>query len=116
MKKNIYSLFSAFLFIACESRTIEEISSDVPLSEKIFYVNDIKPIMDRNCNSCHSQSSPGAFRKFDNYVDTKNNIETILDRIQKPSNVPTKMPLFGSLSPVEIETFLKWKQGELLEK
>lgn len=116
MKKIIYVLSSTILLTACESRTIEEISSDVPLSEKVFYSTDIKPIMDTNCNSCHSQSSPGAYKKFDNYNDTKNNIETILDRIQKPANVPTKMPLFGTLSPSQIETFLKWKQNGLPEK
>ena len=116
MKKIIISLTSAFLFIACESRTIEEISSDTPLGEKIIYIKDIKPIMDKNCNSCHSQSTPGAFKKFDNYSDTKINIETILDRIQKPTGVPTKMPLFGTLSPVEIQIFLKWKQDGLIEK
>jgi len=112
MKKSIYILFSAVLITACDSRTYEEVSENTPIVELVRYNQDVKAIVDNNCVSCHSA---GSFKPLVSYNDVKNNIEGILDRIQRPNGDPGKMPQGGSLSQTQINVFIKWKADGLIE-
>ncbi|WP_415328962.1 c-type cytochrome [Chryseobacterium sp. MMS23-Vi53] len=107
----MYLISSAVVFVACESRTYEEISDATPITEQVTYTKDIKPIIDANCISCHS---PGA-QALTNYSQVKNNIDNIIDRISRPNGDPGKMPQGGSLSPTQINMFTKWKADGLTE-
>lgn len=111
MKKFMYIISSAVLWVACESRTYEEISDKTPIAEQVTYTKDVKPIIDANCVSCHS---PGA-QALTNYNQVKNNIDNIIDRIGRPNGDPLKMPQGGSLSPSQINIITKWKTDGLLE-
>jgi len=112
MKKILYLLSSAALFTACDSRTYEEISDNTPITVTVKYNSDVKSIVDNNCIGCHSA---GSFKPFTTYTDVKNNIDGILDRIQRPNGDPGKMPQGGSLSQTQINTFIKWKADGLAE-
>lgn len=112
MKKILYLLSSAAVFIACDSRTYEEISDNTPITVPVKYNSDVKTIVDNNCIGCHSA---GSFKPFTTYADVKNNIDGILDRIQRPNGDPGKMPQGGSLSQTQINTFIKWKADGLAE-
>ncbi|HCM34765.1 hypothetical protein [Chryseobacterium sp.] len=114
MKKLIYllTISSGLIIIACESRTYEEISDNTPVILPVKYISDIKPIMDNSCNGCHSA---GSFKPLVTYDQVKNNIEGILDRIQRPNGDPLKMPKGGSFSATQINTFIKWKADGLTE-
>lgn len=115
MKKIIY-ISGLILFISsCESRTYEEISDKTPIAQTIRYETDIKPIINANCISCHSAGGPASFQPWTNYSQVKNNIDNILDRIQRPAGDPQKMPQGGSLSASQINTFIKWKADGLVE-
>ncbi|MGH1519784.1 c-type cytochrome [Chryseobacterium sp. JK1] len=103
---------AATLLVACESRTYEEISDNTPITLPANYTADIKPIMDNNCASCHSATS---FKPLVTYDQVKNNIDGILDRIQRANGVPGKMPQGGSLSSAQINIFIKWKADGLTE-
>lgn len=105
-------MFSAVLLIACDSRTYEEVSENTPIVELVRYNKDIKPIMDNSCIGCHSA---GSFKPLASYNDVKNNIEGILNRIQRPNGDPGKMPQGGSLSQAQINVFIKWKADGLME-
>lgn len=107
----MYIFSSAVLFIACESRTYEEISDNTPIVAQVTYTKDVKPIIEANCIGCHS---PGA-QALTNYDQVKNNIDNILDRIGRPNGDPLKMPQGGSLSPSQINIFTKWKAEGLVE-
>lgn len=111
MKKCIYIISAVVLLIACESRTYEEISDNTPITEEVTYNKDVKPIIDANCVSCHS---PGA-QALTNYMEVKNNIDNIIDRISRPNGDPLKMPQGGSLSPTQINIITKWKADGLSE-
>lgn len=111
MKKCIYIISAVVLLIACESRTYEEISDKTPITEEVTYNKDVKPIIDANCVSCHS---PGA-QALTNYMEVKNNIDNIIDRISRPNGDPLKMPQGGSLSPTQINIITKWKADGLSE-
>lgn len=114
--KKIISIFSViFLLTACESRTYEEISAEPPIAETITYTQDVKPIVDANCIVCHSAGGAASFQPWTNYTQVKNNIDNILNRIQRPAGDPQKMPQGGSLSPSQIEVFIQWKNNGLLE-
>ncbi|MCS4303962.1 MULTISPECIES: hypothetical protein [Chryseobacterium] len=114
MKKLIYLLTISFaaIIIACESRTYEEISENTPIILPVKYTTDIKPIMDNNCIGCHSATS---FKPLATYDQVKNNIDGILNRIQRANGDQEKMPKGGSLSTTQINTFIKWKADGLTE-
>ena len=115
MKKIIY-ISGLILFItSCESRTYEEISDNTPITQTVRYETDIKPIVSANCISCHSATGSASFQPLTNYNQVKNNINNILDRIQRPNGDPQKMPQGGSLSTNQINLFIKWKTDGLNE-
>lgn len=111
MKKIIFTLSSAVLLTACESRTYEEISDNTPITQVVTYNKDVKAIMDANCISCHS---PGP-KDLTNYTQVKTNINNIIDRISRANGDPLKMPQGGSLSPAQINIINKWKADGLPE-
>ncbi|GAB0155428.1 hypothetical protein CHRYSEOSP005_06890 [Chryseobacterium sp. Alg-005] len=111
MKKILYISSLAITLIACESRTYEEISDNTPIVEKVTYNKDVKPIVEANCVGCHS---PGP-QALTNYDQVKQNIDNILDRIQRPNGDPGKMPQGGALSQTQINIFIKWKADGLVE-
>ncbi|MET3538441.1 hypothetical protein [Chryseobacterium limigenitum] len=115
MKKILYILSSAALLVACESRTYEEISDNKPIAEIVKYTQDVKPIVDANCISCHSATGSAPYKPFTNYNEVKDNIEVILDRIQRQNGDYQKMPQGGSLSQSQINIFIKWKADGLIE-
>ncbi|WP_241486064.1 c-type cytochrome [Chryseobacterium angstadtii] len=108
----MYILSSAVLLIACDSRTYEEISDNTPITTLVRYNTEVKTIVDNNCIGCHSA---GSFKPLTTYNDVKNNIDGIIDRIQRPNGDPGKMPQGGSLSQTQINTFIKWKADGLTE-
>ncbi|AKK72058.1 hypothetical protein OK18_04870 [Chryseobacterium gallinarum] len=114
MRKLAYllTISAGSILISCESRTYEEISDNTPITLPVKYITDVKPIMDNNCNACHSATS---FKPLATYDQVKNNIDGILDRIQRPDNDPGKMPKGGSLSATQINIFIKWKADGLAE-
>lgn len=114
MRKLTYlSIVSAVvMLVACESRTYEEISDNTPVTVPVNYTQDVKPIVDNNCIGCHSA---GSFKPLVTYDQVKNNIDGILDRIQRPNGDPLKMPKGGSLSATQINIFTKWKADGLTE-
>lgn len=111
MKNFMYIISSAVVLVACESRTYEEISDNTPIAEVVTYANDVKPIIDANCISCHS---PGT-QALTNYTQVKNNIDNIINRIGRANGDPLKMPQGGSLSPTQINIITKWKADGLVE-
>jgi uncharacterized membrane protein len=115
MKKLIYLIATTALLISCESRTYEEISDNTPITQQVKFTTDIKPIIDANCIVCHSANGPAAYQPFTNYDLVKASIDDILDRIQRPTGAPGKMPQGGALPQSQINIFLKWKADGLVE-
>ncbi|SKC04607.1 hypothetical protein [Chryseobacterium balustinum] len=112
MNKIIY-IAGLFIFVtSCESRTYEEISDNTPITTVVKYESDLKPIIENNCINCHSSTS---FKPFVNYNQVKDNIDNIINRIQRPSGDPLRMPQGGSLSSNQINLFVKWKADGLIE-
>lgn len=115
MKKIIFLLSIAALSLACESRTYEEISDQTPAPVVVKYTADVKPIVDANCISCHNSTGAASYFPLTSYSQVKNNIDNVIDRIQRVNGDPLKMPQGGALSPSQITIFTKWKADGLLE-
>lgn len=115
MKRLIYIMSLATVLIACESRTYEEISDKTPIVELVTYNKDVKPIIEANCIICHSPGGAASFQPWTSYNQVKNNIDKIIDRINRPVGDPQKMPQGGSLSPSQITIITKWKADGLNE-
>jgi uncharacterized membrane protein len=115
MKKMMCIILLALISIACESRTYEEISDKTPIVELVTYNKDVKPVIDANCISCHSAGGAASFQPWTSYNQVKNNIDKIIDRINRPIGDPQKMPQGGSLSPSQIAIITNWKADGLTE-
>ncbi|KQK26163.1 hypothetical protein AR438_11335 [Chryseobacterium aquaticum] len=113
MRKTIYLTGFLLFAIACESNTYEEISDNTPIADLVRYETNVKPIIENSCISCHSSSS---FKPLSNYNEVKDNIDIIINRIQRPNGDPLRMPQGGSMSSNQINLIVKWKNDGLIEK
>ncbi|MCX6171375.1 MAG: hypothetical protein NT048_00875 [Flavobacterium sp.] len=58
-------------FISCDSRTFDELKPPVAPGD-VTYNNDIKPILDSKCISCHKDAqTTGTFPDLDTYQNVK---------------------------------------------
>ena len=111
MKNSILLLFFSFFLYSCISESISDISAPIP--EKVKYNTNIKNIMSIKCNLCHKGSTATSYLT---YIETKNAISEILNRIQKNEGSSGAMPQGGpKLSQSEINLFIKWQEDGLLE-
>lgn len=117
MRKFTVILFATALtlILSCERRTFEDLSDNTPITQTIKYTDQVRPIIQNNCISCHSSGGAASYYPLTNYIETKSAIDNILIRIQKPSGDPEKMPQGGSLSQNSIDIIKKWKTDGLLE-
>jgi|GEM_PF-1074003 len=81
---------------------------------KITYDTDIKPIINNNCMPCHVNG--GGNTNYTVYTAAKNNINAIIDRVNRTQGSGGFMPKVGSkLSSVELSALAQWKTDGLLE-
>ena len=105
MKKTALFILIALpviLFSSCENNIEENIDELIvnDCNPAISYTQQIKPIIDTNCLQCHNGNQ---FPDLRTYQSIKNNISIIKEEIETK-----RMPLRGSLSTTEIETFVCW--------
>ena len=76
------------------------------------YATDIAPIIQNNCNSCHSAgAAPGQGTvALDTYNDLKNNINETLERVNLQPSEGRFMPRSGSsIGSCDIDKIRAWK-------
>lgn len=115
MRKLVYIIGLVGLLVSCESRTYGEISDNTPAPEVVRYETNIKPIIENRCMGCHSVGGPASFRPLTNYIEVRTHIDNIINRIQRPSGDPLRMPPSGSLSQSQIDFFIQWKANGFIE-
>ena len=73
---------------------------------QVSFVSDIKPILNGTCTGCHSN--------YSDYTSTKNDVDKILNRIQRQPGSTGFMPQGGqALTAAQIELIKKWKADGL---
>lgn len=81
----------------------------------VSYTGNVKPLMQANCTPCHFPPN-GREKSFDNYTAAKNNIDAIVNRVNRnPMDkgfMPKKHP---KLSDSSINVLVQWKKDGLVE-
>lgn len=115
MKKNtnntIYLFFAGFLLLGCTTDSVSDLA-EITTNETVSYTNDVKPIIDNNCISCHSDPTNfGAPNPLTTYENTKTSVlNNLINRISRPTGTSGAMPLGGSrLSQNEINIIIAWQ-------
>jgi len=123
MKTN--SLFYFFislgilLFASCSQSTFDDIEvEEEPLPEIVTY-QEVKPIIDNVCLSCHSNppqnGAPMPLLNFDNVKEAILNRD-LLNKISKNEGEDGLMPLGGPRLPQSsIDLIFQWSEDGLLE-
>ncbi len=112
MKKYL-SLIILMALFSCESNTYQEIEAKAALPTNAAlptYQNDIKPIIEANCTSCHFQNSTLAPFSLTDYQSVRLSTEfgTLIYRIETATgseSMPLNMP---KLSQSKIEIIKLW--------
>jgi hypothetical protein len=119
MKKIKYIIYSTFLFsINCSNNSEDDLTNPIVLNIT-KYTQDIKPIIDNNCVSCHGAiPSNGAPMSLVTYAQVKDALQNrgLLDRISRAQGAPGMMPNLGTRLPqATIDLIIDWNTDGLLE-
>lgn len=106
-------LAGAIIFTNCKSDNVEDYYSgdEVCDTNLASFTNDIMPIMESKCISCHGSNSSSGL-SLTNYNEIKQNIDLTIESITRTNNF---MPKNGTRLPdCSINKFKAWKsQGTL---
>lgn len=120
MKKLILIISCLFIVTnSCTNASEEDLIDATPIIDNITYVNDVKPIIDNNCISCHNNPPVnGAPMPLLTYEDVKNAIENrgLISRISS-EDTGFLMPFGGPRLPQNlVEIVIQWETDGLLEE
>lgn len=113
--------YSMLLLLAalcsCESTTYDDLQETETISGVVTYNSHIKPIIEANCISCHSEGGLSSFRPLGTYAQLKQAVLTtnLLDRIQRQNGEQGQMPQTGRMPQANIDLILQWNQDGLPE-
>ncbi len=107
------------MFASCTQSTFDDIEADVePLPEIVTY-QEVKPIINNVCLSCHSNPPQnGAPMPLLNYDNVKDAVlsRDLLNKISKNEGEDGLMPLGGPRLPQSsIDLIFQWNENGLLE-
>lgn len=116
------ALLGVLLFVAGCSIKIapspEPVAKEKYDGPKVTYMNDISPLLERSCTPCHFPTQDGRKPPLDNYTSVKNRIESIIYRVELPSDHSRHMPFRNKqpdLTVEEIAMLKNWARGGFLE-
>jgi uncharacterized membrane protein len=117
MKRYLSIAAVVMALYSCESHTYEELEETTVIVDKVTYNANVKPIIDANCISCHSENGSFPYRKLLTYSQVRDAVETsvLLERIQLQNGEDGIMPQTGRMPQDKINIILKWKEDGLLE-
>lgn len=89
-------------------------NNDVALAR---YTENIKPIIDNNCVSCHGTTNPNAGLSLTNYIQVRQAVlnNGLINRISRTSGDPQLMPTTGRMPQQTIDLVSQWQADGLLE-
>ncbi|WP_369998773.1 hypothetical protein [Winogradskyella sp.] len=103
---------------SCSYNSEDDLTEEVLIENFVTYESDIKPIIDNNCISCHSNPPiNGAPMALTTYDDVKNAVENrgLIERISS-TDTGFLMPFGGPRLPQNlIDLVIQWEEEGLLE-
>ncbi len=122
MKNNaIYVMASLLLLVvsACSNDSEDDLIDQMQDPDPITYIDDVKAIIDNNCNNCHSDPpTNGAPIALVTYAQVKNSAEngSLISRIQRQVGESGAMPLGGPRLPQSlIDVVVQWQTNGFVE-
>lgn len=83
----------------------------------VAFENNLKTVIVGNCSPCHIPEKGGQKKSYDNYANTKADIDEIIRRIELNPGERGYMPFKREkLSDSTIAVFKKWKADGMMEK
>ena len=112
--KNLIFAMTACLFLVnCSNSGGDDLSGIPDPNGTVTYNGSVKAIIDNNCTQCHGNPTlNGAPTSYVTYMQVKNGVNGILNRI---NNVSNPMPQSGLMPIANRELIQKWKDDGLLE-
>lgn len=116
--KHILYLITLTLTLSCSYSSEDDLIDTTPIPEVVTYSNNVKPIIDNNCISCHSNPPiNGAPISLITYNDVKNAVENngLISRISS-NDLGFVMPFGGPRLPQNlIDIIIEWEEDGLLD-
>ncbi len=104
-----------FTIVGCTNDSDSDLL-DLTEDEMVTYTDDIKPIMDQKCNSCHGATpSNGAPMSLHTYETVKSAVlnQGLIERISLVEGQSGFMPLGGSKLPQnQIDAIIQWQNDD----
>jgi hypothetical protein len=115
MKRSFLIILTMFL-VSCTNDSESDLLDNNTL-EKVTY-QQVKPIMDTHCVSCHGNVSPNAGLSLTNFTQVRNAVMNrgVIDRISRNNGDPLLMPQTGRLNQNLINLVNQWKNDGYLEE
>ncbi len=119
MKIIRYIIYSTILFsISCSNNSEDDLIEPIVL-KTTKYIQDVKPIIDNNCISCHGATpSNGTSVSLVTYAQVKDAVQNrgLLERISRVQGASGMMPNLGTRLPQStIDLIIDWNTDGLLE-
>lgn len=113
------TILFVLIFTSCTNNSPEDLIENTQIIGQLRYNQNIKPIIDNNCISCHGVvPTNGAPISLVNYTQVKDSYlnNGLLDRIQRQNGDGLLMPQGGPRLPQNtIDVFVQWNADGLLE-
>jgi len=113
----LYTLLAAILY-SCSYVSEEDLTYEIIIEGSVNYEDNIKPIINSNCVSCHNTPPVnGAPMSLITYSNVKNAVENndLIGRIST-NDLSEVMPFGGPRLPQNlIDLLILWEQGGLIE-
>jgi hypothetical protein len=118
-KKNISPIYAILIVLfGCTNASENDLIDQTELPELVTFVNDVQPIINNNCITCHTNppenGAPMSLLTFDNVKDAVQN-RGLINRISS-QDLSFLMPSGGPRLPQNlIDIILQWEADGLLE-
>lgn len=110
----IITCFLSLFLIYCNPA--RRATQEVPPLPPVTYVADVQPIIATKCTPCHIPPK-GNKKPYDTYTRVKDDIDAIINRINRNPGDPGFMPFkHPKLSDSLIRVFENWKARGLVER
>lgn len=115
----LVALLLVSLITNCSNDSEDDLTDDMVSQDPITYVDNVKAIIDNNCNNCHSDPpTNGAPIALVSYAQVRNSAEngSLISRIQRQVGESGAMPAGGPRLPQSlIDAILQWETDGFLE-
>ncbi|GAB5408915.1 MAG: hypothetical protein BalsKO_12800 [Balneolaceae bacterium] len=120
--KKIFPFLIAILFFSSNCiNNVEDLSEPVPVPEGVSYANDVQPIFNAQCTSCHGNFGGISFVNYEATTSGNGNNygasliiagdadnSGLIDKLSSNPQSGSQMPQGGSLTNDEIATIRAW--------